>query len=71
MPAEVELLKLPEVLAKTKKSRTSLLVAVRKGLFPKPVRLGGRSVAWLRHEVDAWIESCANARFAEQGGGNG
>lgn len=68
MTAEIQLLKLSEVLSKTKKSRTSVLVAVRKGLFPKPVNLGGRSVAWVASEVDAWVESCVNARFAEQGG---
>jgi len=25
--------------------------------WPKPVRLGARSVGWLEHEVIAWIES--------------
>jgi prophage regulatory protein len=24
--------------------------------FPRHIRLGGRSVGWLEHEVDAWIE---------------
>jgi prophage regulatory protein len=32
------------------------------GKFPKPIRLGGNSVGWLEHEVDAWIE----ARVAER-----
>lgn len=64
MTTETQLLKLPEVLSKTKKSRTSVLTAVRKGLFPKPINLGGRSVAWLAHEVDAWIASRAEARTA-------
>lgn len=70
MTTEVQLLKLPEVLSRTKKSRTSVLVGVRKGEFPKPVKLGSRSVAWIASEVDAWIEACANARFSEQGGEN-
>jgi prophage regulatory protein len=68
MTTKTQLLKLPEVLAKTKKYRTGVLTAMRKGLFPKPIRLGGRSVAWLAHEVDAWA-SCAEARLASLGGG--
>jgi prophage regulatory protein len=24
--------------------------------FPRHIRIGGRSVGWLEHEVDAWIE---------------
>lgn len=67
MPEEIKLLKLSEVIAKTKKSRTSVLVAVRKGLFPKPVNLGGRSVAWVASEVDSWIKACVNARTTNGG----
>ena len=23
--------------------------------FPKPVKLGGNSIAWLEHDIDSWI----------------
>jgi prophage regulatory protein len=26
-----------------------------KGMFPKPVKIHGRSVAWFSHEVDQWL----------------
>lgn len=71
MTSAIQLLKLPEVLFRTKMCRTSVLVGVRKGEFPKPIKLGGRSVAWLASEVDAWIQARVDARFQEQGGGNG
>jgi predicted DNA-binding transcriptional regulator AlpA len=29
---------------------------VKREGFPRHIRLGGRSVGWLVHEVDAWIE---------------
>nr|WP_010597693.1 AlpA family phage regulatory protein [Rickettsiella massiliensis] len=31
---------------------------VAKGEFPKPIKLGKRSVGWLESDVDAWIEAC-------------
>jgi prophage regulatory protein len=37
----------------------------RRGKFPKPVKLGdgkAGSLAWLEHEVDAWIAERAEAR---------
>ena len=33
-----------------------------KGLVPKPVRLGPRSVGWLRSELLAWVEDRVAAR---------
>jgi len=35
----------------------------KKGLFPKRISLGGRSVGWLESEIDAWLEK----RAAERG----
>jgi prophage regulatory protein len=63
MNTEVKLLKLPEVLALTKKSRTSTLTGLRKGEFPAPINIGERAVAWLASEVHAWIDQRTLARF--------
>lgn len=57
------LLRLPEVLRRVGISRASLYQMVKRGLFPKPIPLSQRSVAWLDSEVQAWIdERVATAR---------
>lgn len=35
---------------------------VKRGEFPSPISLGGRSVGWLKSEVEAWLESKKAAR---------
>lgn len=35
--------------------RSKLYQMVREGVFPKPVRLGSKAVAWRASEVAAWI----------------
>jgi prophage regulatory protein len=52
----MRLLKRPEVEARTGKSRSSIYLGVHAGTFPKPVRLGPNSVAWVEAEIDAYIE---------------
>jgi prophage regulatory protein len=49
------LVRLPAVKAKTGKSRTSIYSAVAAGTFPKPVKIDGKSVAWVDTEVDDWV----------------
>ena len=43
------------VLKRTGDGRTTHYQKIKDGLFPKPVRIGGRSVAWPSTEVDALI----------------
>lgn len=38
-------------------SRTSFLMGVRSGIYPKPVRLGPRVVAWRVQDIVALIDS--------------
>ena len=47
------LIKRPEVEAKTGRSRSAIY---SDPTFPKPVRTGPNSVAWVAAEVDRWIE---------------
>ena len=35
------------------------------GDFPKRVRIGANRVAWVREEIDQWIEARVNARNGE------
>ena len=46
-------------------SRSTIYLFVQNGTFPRPVRIGGRAVAWLESDIDAWIE----ARLADRAEG--
>lgn len=49
-------LRLRRVIEVTGLGRSTLYSLVGSGRFPKPINLtGGRSVAWLSDDVDAWI----------------
>lgn len=49
------LLRLNEVLKRIPISRTSLYDGVKLGLYPAPIRIGKRTVAWRESEINAWI----------------
>lgn len=55
------LIKLPEVKRRTTLSTSEIYRRIEADTFPKQVKLGAKSVAWLEHEVQAWI----NERVAE------
>ncbi|MCY3808963.1 MAG: AlpA family transcriptional regulator [Gemmatimonadetes bacterium] len=52
---QVRFLRLPEVLARTGLSRSTIYVRLEQGRFPRPVSLGARAVGWIEAEVDDWI----------------
>ncbi|WP_189460218.1 helix-turn-helix transcriptional regulator [Jeongeupia chitinilytica] len=54
-PAVDHLLRLQAVCRQVALSRSSIYAAIAAGTFPKPIRLGGNSVAWLQSEVSAWV----------------
>ncbi len=39
----------------------------KKGLFPKRIKLGPQSVAWIESEIDAWLEQRMAERDAPAG----
>lgn len=47
------ILRLPAVKAETGTSRSTIYLRIQQGLWPKPVRLGPRSVGWPAGEVAA------------------
>jgi prophage regulatory protein len=59
MPAQqpFSLLRLPQVVARVGLSRATIYSLIGKGLFPKPIPLSQRSVAWLDSEIDGWISN--------------
>ncbi len=49
-------LRLREVLHRTGLGRSTVYRWMDEGRFPKSVRLGGRSIAWIEHEIDDWLQ---------------
>jgi prophage regulatory protein len=54
--------RLPAVIARTGLGRTTIQRLIAAGTFPQPVRLTGRSIAFVASEVDAWIAAQVTAR---------
>jgi prophage regulatory protein len=49
--------RLPEVMARTGLSRSTIYDLIRKGKFPSQVNLGPRAVGWVENEIVDWIEA--------------
>lgn len=60
----VEFIRLPEVKKLTGFGTTKIYTMAAKGIFPKQVQLGARSVAWVKSEVLQWN----SAKLAEARG---
>ena len=59
------LCRLPEVLNRVGYKRSRFLELVQLGVFPRPVKIGVRAVAWPESQIDALVERLASG----QGGG--
>ncbi len=53
--AEKTIWRLPQVMAHTGLSRSSIYEKIGKGEFPAPINLGIRSVGWIADEIVDWI----------------
>jgi prophage regulatory protein len=53
----MRLIRLKEVMHCSGLARSTIYKYIAANTFPKPVPLGGRAVAWIQAEVDAWIDS--------------
>lgn len=47
----------PEVESITGLSRSSIYAKMENGSFPTAIKLSERSVGWLEHEIQAWLEN--------------
>ena len=54
--SNTKFISIDEVLEKTTFGRSSLYAKVSKGLFPKPIKVGGRKIAWPQSEVDQMMD---------------
>lgn len=50
-----KLLRLPVVTEITGLKRSAIYKKMDEGNFPRPVRLGGRAVAWRSDAIEKWI----------------
>ena len=51
-----------EVERTTGLSRSSIYLFIKKGEFPKPIKLGTKAVGWIAAEVEAWKADRVAAR---------
>lgn len=49
------LIRLPHVLTRVALSRSHVYQLMDRGLFPLPVKIGTRAVAWVEDEISMWI----------------
>lgn len=57
-----QLIALPEVMMITGLKTTKIYEMVRQGVFPKKVRIGPRTVRWVRAEILTWVDEQIAAR---------
>lgn len=62
----MRILRLRDVLDSTGLGRSTIYAYIEKGLFPKPVSLGERSVGWVESEVLDWILARIEQRDEQQ-----
>jgi len=55
------ILRRPEVQHVTGLGRSALYLAIQEGRFPRPVKLGPRSVGWRESDVKRWIDERTEA----------
>lgn len=55
------ILRMPAVLTRTGLSKSSIYVAMRRGTFPRPVKLGVRACGWRELDIQNWLDSRASA----------
>jgi len=53
----LRLIKLKDVMQKTSLARSTIYKYISFSEFPKPIKLGCKSVAWLESEIDDWIKA--------------
>lgn len=64
MQANDTLLTIGEVAQRTRLSKPTIYKLIRRGQFPRQLRLCENKVAWLEREVEGWVAACADARVA-------
>lgn len=50
------ILRLEDVMDRTGLTRATLYAAMKRGEFPKSIRIAARCVGWLEADIEAWIK---------------
>ena len=61
-PSSLNVLRLPQVIARVGLKRASIYRYISQGHFPKAISLGPRAVGWLEHEIDGWLHQRLSTR---------
>ena len=61
------LIRLPDVIARTSLSKSTIWRHARRGAFPKSVPLTPGTVGWVEAEVEGWIAARIASRDAWEG----
>jgi prophage regulatory protein len=56
------LIRRKEVEALTGLARSTIYERIKQGVFPAPVSLGAKAVAWVNTEIQEWIEAQVSHR---------
>jgi prophage regulatory protein len=56
-------LRLPQVCSRIGLGRSTILALVKERVFPEPVKLSARAVAWSSNAVQAWIDQRIAAKM--------
>ena len=59
------LIRMPETMRRTGYGKAWLYKLINQNRFPKPVKIGSRSIAFIESEIDEWVSQ----RIAESRGG--
>jgi prophage regulatory protein len=51
---DIKFLRLPQVKERTGLSRSTIYLMMKNGQFPKPIKIVGKSVAWVDRDVTDW-----------------
>jgi prophage regulatory protein len=51
------LIRLPEVIQRTGKKRSTIYQNVKNGQMPAPIKIGEKAVCWVESEIEDWIAS--------------
>lgn len=54
---DTQMLRAPEVMARTGLSRVTIWRRVRAGTFPAPIELGANSIGWPAAAITTWLEN--------------
>ncbi|MBA4711158.1 MULTISPECIES: AlpA family transcriptional regulator [Citrobacter] len=49
------LLRMPEIMRRTGYGKAWIYRLISQGKFPRPIKIGSRSIAFVESEVDDWI----------------